>query len=151
MRTTAADSEAIQQVIPHRHEMLLVDRILVEDVSRKICVGIRDVPQQEFWARGHFPGNPVLPGVGACESAAQVSAYLANRLDAVNGIMGLGGLNGVKFRGPIRPGDQMIIMVQATKLRKGMLFVGHFQVFVEQELSVEGEIKGILLPEQAAT
>ncbi len=141
-----ADRSVIDSYIPHRFEMAQVDGILFENADNMTCVGFKDVAADEFWVRGHFPGNPIMPGVIACECAAQVSAYFAAKYKMVDGVMGLGSIDNVKFRGPIRPGQRMIVMITRKKYRVGMLFTSHFQIFVERTLVADGLVKGMQLP-----
>ena len=91
-----ADKEKIFEVNPHRHELALLDAVLLIDNER--LVGYLDVPEDVFWVRGHFPGRPLMPGVLITEVAAQCTSYLGT----VNGIrgdavIGLAGLDKVKF------------------------------------------------------
>ncbi|HMO15514.1 MAG TPA: beta-hydroxyacyl-ACP dehydratase [Pirellulaceae bacterium] len=141
-----ADKATIETYIPHRGEMSFLDGILFECGDSNRSVGIKNVQDNEFWVAGHFPQMPVMPGVVACECAAQLSAYHASRFKMVDGILGLGSLDIVKFRGRIVPGDQLVLMISRKKFRPGQLFISHFQIFVEKVLVVDGLIKGVLLP-----
>ena len=143
-----ATREQIEAINPHRFEMALLDGILFEEVETKRIVGYRDVPEDEFWVRGHMPGMPLMPGVIMCECAAQLSSYFAIKNKIVgDGIIGLGGLDDVRCRGPVKPGDRFVMMIQATKIRKGALFLCDFQGFIDEKLVVDGVIKGVPLPD----
>lgn len=144
-----ADVAEVEKHIPHRHQMRLIDGILFECAETMRCVGVRTVRDDEFWVSGHFPGKPIMPGIVACECAAQVSAYYASKFKLFGGVMGLGSLDSVKFRGPIRPGDRLILMIARERFRKNMLFKSQFQIFVNQTLVTEGIIKGVPLPDDA--
>ena len=74
-----ADLEEIRRHNPQRHEMEQLTAIVYEDVEREICVGYKDVSDHEFWARGHMPGMPLMPGVIMCEAAAQMCSFHAQR------------------------------------------------------------------------
>ena len=118
-----------------------------------ICVGYKDVTDQEFWVRGHFPGMPLMPGVLMCEAAAQMCSYYAKRFDLLGGVkvVGFGGLEDVRFRDPVRPGDRLYIVCKMVRVRIGAIIVCRFQGFVRNTLVVEGLIKGIPLPDDALT
>ena len=141
-----ADKATIESYIPHRDHLSLLDGILFECEESKRVVGMKDVRDDEFWVSGHFPQKPLMPGVVACECAAQVSAYYASKFKIVDGVVGLGSLDQVKFRGPIVPGQRLILMIERKKFRRGFLFVSHFQIFIDKELAVDGLIKGVPLP-----
>lgn len=141
-----ATKSDIEQINPHRHELALLDGILFEDKESGRAVGYHDVRDDEFWVRGHFPEKALMPGVVICECAAQLCAYFAKRSKLLEDcIIALGGLDEVKFRGPVVPGDRLITMLEKTKGRRNVLIVGRFQCFVGEELVVEGVIKGVAL------
>ena len=136
-----------------RFEMEQLSAIVYEDAAQKICVGYKDVTDQEFWVRGHFPGMPLMPGVMMCEAAAQMCSYYAKRFDLLGDVkvVGFGGLEEVRFRDPVRPGDRLYIVCKMVRVRRGAIIVCRFQGFVGQTLVVEGLIKGIPLPDDALT
>ena len=139
-----ADREQIKLVNPHRHEMLLLDGILFYTEER--AVGYKDVRDDEFWVRGHFPDRPLMPGVLICECAAQLSSYFALESKLVdNGYIGLGGLETIRFRGPVVPGDRLVVMLKKAKVRRNAMFTADFQGYVDQTLVVDGLIKGVAL------
>jgi 3-hydroxyacyl-[acyl-carrier-protein] dehydratase len=72
---TLADRTAIEAVIPQRFEMVQLTAVVSMDPEKHLIVGYRDVADDEFWVRGHFPGQPFLPGILMCESAAQLTCY----------------------------------------------------------------------------
>ena len=138
------DQEGIRAVNPHRFEMLLLDGILYNDEQNS--VGYKDITDDMFWVRGHFPGRPLMPGVLMCECAAQLSAYYAITTKMVDsGVVGLGGLENVRFRGPVVPGDRLTLMLNRGKVRRNVMFSADFQGFVDQTLVVDGTIKGVAL------
>ena len=101
--------------------MQLLDAVLLMDDTR--AVGYLDISEEMFWIRGHFPDRPLMPGVLICESAAQLSSYFAIKTGLVsNGVVGLGGLEGVRFRGPVAPGDRLILMLKKGRSRPNTMF-----------------------------
>ena len=86
LNTVIADIEEIHRWNPQRYEMEQLTAICFEDSQRCICVGYKDLGPDEFWARGHMPGMPLMPGVIMCEAAAQLSSYFARRFKQVHGM-----------------------------------------------------------------
>lgn len=113
------DSRQIQQIIPHRHPMLLVDRILeIEDGVR--AVGIKNVSHGDAFFVGHFPEFPVMPGVLIVEALAQVGAVALLKIAENRGkIPFFAGIDGVRFKRPVTPGDQLRLEVVLGKFRAG--------------------------------
>jgi 3-hydroxyacyl-[acyl-carrier-protein] dehydratase len=142
-----ADIHEIRRYNPQRFEMEQLTAIVLEDWERKICVGYRDYSPQEFWIRGHMPGRPVLPGILMCEAAAQVCNYFAQKHGLMGSeIMGFGGLDEVRFRDMVLPGDRLVIVSQLVKIRPGAMVVSRYQGFVRETMVCEGEIRGVPLP-----
>lgn len=151
LNNVIADTEEIRKFNPQRHEMEQLTAIVFEDQDRGICVAYKDLTENEFWIRGHMPGLPLMPGVIMCESAAQLAAYFARKhrvLDAE--LVGFGGLEDVRFRGIVRPGDRFVIMAKKLASRRNMIKCD-FQGFVNEELVVSGQLKGIVLPIELLT
>jgi len=144
-----ADIDEIRRWIPQRDAMEQLTAIIHDDLEQHICVGYRDLTENEFWVGGHMPGFPLMPGVIMCEAAAQVLSYHVqrNNLSGVD-VVGFGGIDNVKFRGVVRPGDRLVVAVQMTKHRRGRLVGCRFQEFVGTSLVCEGAITGIALPAQ---
>jgi 3-hydroxyacyl-[acyl-carrier-protein] dehydratase len=147
LNTVVADIEQIRRINPQRYEMEQLTAIVLEDGERRLGVGYKDVTDQEFWCRGHMPGMPLMPGVVMCEAAAQLCAYLAQRYDLTGAEMvGLGGMDDIRFRDPVRPGDRLVLVAQLVKVRRNAMFICEFQGFVRESMVVEGKIRGIVLP-----
>ena len=143
-----ADIHEIRRWNRQRFEMEQLTAIVHEDQSRGLCVGYKDLNSQEFWVRGHFPHVPLMPGVVMCEAAAQLSSYFTqkhNLLDAK--VVGFGGLEEVRFRGPVVPGDRLVIAVERVRVRLRAMIVCRFQGLVRENIVVDGIIKGVPLPE----
>ena len=147
-----AGKEEILAVNRQRFEMQQLDGILFEDGEKRLCVGYKDATEDEFWVRGHMPGMPVMPGVVMCEIAAQLSSYLCTKFDFLGAeVVGLGGLEEIRFRNVVRPGDRFVVMLKQVKVRYKAMIVCYFQGYVDQNLVCDGKIKGIPLPTDALT
>jgi 3-hydroxyacyl-[acyl-carrier-protein] dehydratase len=111
------DSQAIQEILPHRYPFLLVDKI-IELEPRVRIVGIKQVTANEQFFQGHFPGAPVMPGVLQIEALAQVGAILALREfeDRGSKIPFFSGIESAKFRRPVVPGDTLELEVTALRI-----------------------------------
>jgi 3-hydroxyacyl-[acyl-carrier-protein] dehydratase len=145
-----ADQEAIRRIIPQRGAMEQLTAIVLDDPQRNVVAGYRDVRADEFWVDGHMPGTPLMPGVLMCEAAAQVCSFHSQRHDLLGAdVVGFGGLDNVRFRGMVRPGDRLLIACEMTRLRRGRIITCDFQGFVGANIVCEGEIRGVPLPTPA--
>ena len=144
-----ADAEEIRRYNPQRYEMEQLTAICYDDPTRHICVGYKDTSDEDFWVRGHMPGMPLMPGVIMCEAAAQLASYYTLKHDLLGAKMiGFGGMEEVRFRDVIRPGDRLVILCQLLKVRRGAMIVCRFQCLVGENLACEGKIIGIPLPHE---
>jgi len=142
-----ADIHEIRKCNPQRHEMEQLTAIVYDDAERHICVGYKDVTSDEFWVRGHMPGMPLMPGVVMCEAAAQMCSFHVQKHNLLESEMvGFGGLEDVRFRDVVVPGDRLVVAAQLMKIRRARMIISRFQGFVRQTLVVGGTIKGIPLP-----
>lgn len=138
------DIEQIREVNPQRFEMEQLTAILHVDTENHGIVGYKDVTDQEFWVRGHMPGFPLMPGVILCECAAQLAGFYARKYNLLDGdFLGFGGMNEVRFRAPVKPGDRLVIMAQLTRLRKGKRAEFDFQGFVGDRMVYSGQMIGV--------
>ena len=112
------DSRWIASVLPHRYPLLLVDRVL-ELVPGQRVVAIKNVTRNEPFFDGHFPGNPIMPGVLVIEAMAQTAALLLLHEieDREQRVLFLSGIEKVRFRRPVVPGDQVRMEVESLRLR----------------------------------
>ena len=114
------DIDAIREILPHRYPFLLVDRI--EELEAERVVGIKNVTVNEPFFAGHFPDYPVMPGVLIIEAMAQVAGVLvlSGIPDRKNKLVLLAGVDGAKFRKPVRPGDQLRMEMKVLRSRATM-------------------------------
>jgi len=111
----------IMEVLPHRYPFLLVDRVLEIDIENMKIKALKNVTINEPFFIGHFPGNPVMPGVLIIEAMAQVGAYLMLKKAGIeDGIVLFASIEGAKFRKPVVPGDQIIFEVEGINIKKSM-------------------------------
>ncbi len=147
LSSVIADIEDIRRYNQQRFEMEQLTAIVHEDTERGLCVGYKDVRRDEFWVRGHFPGLPLMPGVLMCEAAAQLSSYFTQKHNLLQAkVIGFGGLEEVRFREPVVPGDRLVIAVERVRVRPKSMIVCRFQGLVRESIVVDGVIKGVPLP-----
>jgi len=110
--------EDIMRVLPHRYPMLLVDRILEIEENKRV-VGIKNVTINEPFFQGHFPGHPIMPGVLIVEAMAQVGGMLllGNLEEPDTKVVYFMSIDNIKFRKPVRPGDQIVFEVEMIQVR----------------------------------
>lgn len=122
--------EEIMQILPHRDDMLLLDEVSMDGSD---AVGHYRVRGDEFFLRGHFPGNSIVPGVILCEILAQSACVLMKDAMAEGKLPVYTGLNNVKFRSPVRPGDTIETRCRIRRAK-------HPFYFAEGTVSVEGRL-----------
>lgn len=142
-----ADIEEIRKYNPQRSEMEQLTAVVYVDEKNVICAGYKDVSYNEFWVRGHMPGMPLMPGVVMLESIAQLCSFVTQKYDLLGAQMvGFGGLEDVRFRDVVLPGDRLIVMCKLERVRRGRMIVCQFQGIVKDRVVVEGLLKGIPIP-----
>ena len=135
---TELDIKEIAKIIPHRYPFLLIDRI-VELEEGKRAVAIKNVTMNEPHFQGHFPDHPIMPGVLIIEALAQVGVVMALRMPASEGkLVYFAGIDGVRFRRPVVPGDQLRLEVETVWVR-GALGKMKGKATVNGEVAAEGE------------
>jgi 3-hydroxyacyl-[acyl-carrier-protein] dehydratase len=139
--------DEVRRYNPQRGSMEHLSGIVYDNPETNTCVGYLDVSEEAFWCAGHMPEMPLMPGVIMCEAAAQVCSFHSQKHDLLGcEAMGLGGLDDIRFRGVVVPGDRLSIACQLTQLRRGRMVVSRFQGFVGRNIVCEGGIRGIPLP-----
>ena len=140
---TVADIEAIRRVIPQRFEMEQLSAIVHLDPEQQVIAGYKDVGVDEFWVRGHMPGYPLLPGVLLCEAAAQLSSYYIIAQGLLEGdFVGFFGMDNVRFRGIVQPGDRLILIGKMLRYhRRQTLF--NVQGFVGTNMVFHADVIGM--------
>jgi 3-hydroxyacyl-[acyl-carrier-protein] dehydratase len=131
----------IMRILPHRYPFLLVDRVIEVDPEKRI-VALKNVSINEAFFNGHFPGEPVMPGVLTIEAMAQTGAILAlldNKADLSQTLVYFMGIDAARFRRPIVPGDQLRIVAEVLR-RKTTVWKMKGEVYVGQELAAEATL-----------
>ncbi len=137
---TRMDVQSIMQVLPHRYPFLLVDRVVEIEPGTRI-VGIKNVTINEPFFQGHFPGHPIMPGVLIVEAMAQVGGMLLmdNFEDHESKVVYFMAIDGVRFRRPVLPGDQLRFELAMLQFR-GATCRMRGEAFVDGQLVCEAEM-----------
>ena len=137
---SALDIKEIIRHLPHRYPFLLVDRIL-EGEKGKSMIGLKNVSMNEPYFQGHFPSDPIMPGVLILEGMAQVGGILAfySLPDEIGGkLIYFAGIDKVRFRSPVVPGDQLIFEMEVLK-HKGKIWKMAGKAKVDNKVVAEAE------------
>ena len=142
------DRAGIEALIPHRDPFLLIDRVT------ELEPGVRAVAEhtftgEEWYLRGHFPGNPIVPGVILVESCAQTATVMAMALPEYRSGLGLfAGIDEMRFKRIVRPGDTVRYEAVIDRMRRGYARV-NVRAFVGDEVAAEGVVQAIFQPRAA--
>ncbi|MBD2387564.1 3-hydroxyacyl-ACP dehydratase FabZ [Cylindrospermum sp. FACHB-282] len=137
---TTFTSEEIQQILPHRYPFLLVDRV-IDYVPGKRAVGIKNVTFNEPHFQGHFPGRPLMPGVLIVEAMAQVGGIVMKQIPtAESGLFVFAGIDKVRFRRQVVPGDQLVMTVELLWIKQRRFSKIRAMAEVDGQLAAEGEL-----------
>jgi len=135
------DIRGILSILPHRYPFVLIDRI-IELVPHERVVGLKNVTMNEPFFQGHFPGFPVMPGVMILEAMAQAGGILANASNDQmkdGGLIFFTGLDDVRFRKPVVPGDQLTLTLTVIKMRPKVAKMAA-QAHVEEQLVAQANL-----------
>lgn len=141
--------DEIMKMLPHRYPFLLVDRLEVEEPGIK-GVGLKNLTMNELFFQGHFPGNPIMPGVLQIEAMAQTAGCVVmsadeNYASKKRSVLFMS-VDGVKFRKPVRPGDQLKMHLEKVKERRN-IFVFKGVAMVDEQVVSEAELTAMIVEE----
>ncbi|WP_036477799.1 3-hydroxyacyl-ACP dehydratase FabZ [Myxosarcina sp. GI1] len=132
--------QEIHNLLPHRYPFALIDRI-IEYVPGKKAVGIKNVTFNEPYFQGHIPNRPIMPGVLMAEAMAQVGGIVLVQLPEMEGkFFAYAGIDKMRFRRPVIPGDRLIMTVELLSLKQKRIAKMQGKAEVEGELAVKGEM-----------
>lgn len=143
------DSTGLDRLLQQTGRFRMLDGILHVDADQDVVVGYKDLGDNDWWAADHVPGRPMFPGALQIEAAAQLSTfdYLSHRIDPSEigkRFVGFGGVDKVRFRGQVLPGQKLILCSKLLKASKRM-FRYLTQGFVEGDMVFEGEVLGVIV------
>ena len=131
--------DVIRQTNPQRFEMEHLDAVTLLDTTAEEIVGYKDVREDEFWVRGHIPGRPLLPGVIMVEALAQLTSFYIGTTVPDIGFIGFGGVDLVKFRQTVVPGQRLVLVGRGFEIRSRRA-VFDTQGWADDKLAVEARI-----------
>jgi 3-hydroxyacyl-[acyl-carrier-protein] dehydratase len=137
---TTFNIQEIHQLLPHRYPFALVDKI-IDYVPGKKAVGLKNVTFNEQFFQGHFPGHPLMPGVMIVEAMAQVGGIVLTQLPEYNGgLFVFTGIDGLKFRQQVVPGDQLVMTVELQAFKRRRFAKMHGRAEVNGQLAAAGDL-----------
>jgi 3-hydroxyacyl-[acyl-carrier-protein] dehydratase len=144
LNSVEADIEAIRKLNQQRYEFEMLTGIIKYNAAENWVVAYLDTSDEDFWVRGHVPGRPLMPGVLICECAAQACSYCYGKQQDEDRFLGFYGMDGIRFRGQVLPGDRLI-MVARLSSAKTRISMFDCQGFVNGRMVYVGQIQGIAL------
>lgn len=144
---TVYNIDEIMKMLPHRYPFLLIDRLIVEEPGNK-GYGIKNLTMNELFFQGHFPGNPIMPGVLQIEAMAQTAGCIVMAADGdyetnKRSVLFMS-VDGVKFRKPVRPGDQMKMHLEKVKVHRN-IYVFKGVSTVDDQVVSEAELTAMIV------
>ncbi len=134
------NSEAIMGLLPHRYPFALIDRVVSFEPG-KSAIAVKNVTINEPHFQGHFPGRPLMPGVLIVEAMAQVGGVIVSQMpDISDGLFVFAGIDNVRFRRPVVPGDQLIINCELLSIKRKRFGKVKGEAKVENNLVCSGEL-----------
>jgi len=140
---TGAD---IYEQLPQRYEFQLLGGVCMLDRERKQIAAFADLAADDWWARGHLPGRPLLPGVLMLEMAGQLSALVTSLCGNVKGFLGFGGVNDCRFREAVSPPARLTLLCVVTQFRSRRV-ISKTQGVIDGRIVFEAEIIGVSMRE----
>jgi 3-hydroxyacyl-[acyl-carrier-protein] dehydratase len=143
----AVSEQELRDCLPHRDLFQLIDAVVHFDRERGVAVGYKDWDANPWWAKGHVPGRPLMPGVLMLEGAAQISTFLLKQLSGwvQDRMVGLAGLDDVRFRGQVVPPARVWFVSGEVTVSGRRLAKMSAQVFCNGQMIVETKIMGVML------
>ena len=133
------NKEQIKEIIPQREPFLMIDEV-EQYIPGESCTAYKNIKEEEYYFKGHFPGNPIMPGVLMVEALAQTGAVAILSMEENKGKNALfGGINNLKFKKQVIPGDRLKLEVKIIK-KKGPIGIGEAIAKKKKKIAVKGEL-----------
>lgn len=145
LASSVADRAAIATLIPHRGDMLLLDRIVWHDDSMDRGIAARKVRPDEFWVPGHIPGQPLMPGVLMVEASAQLASWMYYKRSGETWFAGFTRIEDTTFREQVVPGDELFLLCQCLKYNSKR-FICRAQGLVSGRVAFDTTVTGMAFP-----
>ena len=145
LRSVVADRAGIATIIPHRGDMLLLDKIVWHDATLDHGIAIKNVRADEFWVPGHIPGQPLMPGVLMVEASAQLASWMYYKRSGQTWFAGFTHIHDATFREQVLPGDELVLLCRCLKYAIKR-FVCQAQGLVNGKIAFDTTVTGMAFP-----